>query len=215
MNNNDLDIIEKPLQGLQQGVRGGIDSVANCLTDIRVTRREVLKTGLVGLLAGIAPLAVPSQTEAGRAYAARRIAFRSAHTGESFSGVYRVGDKYLPEAFDRINYILRDIRTGEVFPMDPRVIDILSMVHQNSKSRKKFEILSGYRSPKTNAMLRRASSGVAKNSFHMYGQAIDVRLPDLRTSQLRQEARKLRAGGVGYYPRSNFVHVDTGQVRSW
>ncbi len=215
MINSNLDTINNLLPEKYKSIRGGIDSVANCLDDLRATRRGVLKTGLVGLLAGIVPLSLVSQTEAGRGYAARRISFRHAHTGESFSGVYRVGDKYLPEAFDRINYIMRDFRTGEVFPMDPRVIDILSMVHENSDSQKKFEILSGYRSPKTNAMLRRASSGVAKNSFHMYGQAIDIRLPDLRTSQLRRVALNLRAGGVGYYPKSNFVHVDTGKVRSW
>lgn len=208
MDHKDLEIIEKPK-------RGEIDSVENCLADIQASRRQVLKTGLVGLLAGLAPMAIPSATEAGRSYAARRVAFRNAHTGESFSGVYRVGDKYLPDAFDRINYVLRDFRTGEAFPMDPRLIDILSHVHEGTKSRVKFEVLSGYRSPKTNAMLRRASSGVAKNSFHMYGQAIDIRLPDIRTSMLRNAARSIRAGGVGYYPRSNFVHVDTGQVRSW
>lgn len=214
MNENNLDLIEKPTIDLG-AQRGEIDSVANCLDDIRATRRQVLKTGLAGLLAGLAPMAIASETEAGRSYAARRVAFRHAHTGETFSGVYRVGDKYLPDAFDRINYVLRDFRTGEVFPMDPRVIDILSMVHEKSGSKTKFEILSGYRSPKTNARLRRASSGVAKNSFHMYGQAIDIRLPDLRTSMLRKTARSLRAGGVGYYPKSNFVHVDTGKVRSW
>jgi len=212
---SDFDLCEKKLNTSEGIERGGDISVAECVQDINQTRRKVLKHGMAGLLAGIVPLALPGMTEAGRRFETRRISFRHAHTGESFSGVYRVGDKYLPEAFDRINYVMRDFRTGEVFPMDPRVVDILSLIHERSDSKTKFEVLSGYRSPKTNAMLRRASSGVAKNSFHMYGQAIDIRLPDMRTSKLRRVALNLKAGGVGYYPKSNFVHVDTGKVRSW
>lgn len=147
--------------------------------------------------------------------ASRRVSFRNTHTNESFSGVYRIGNKYLPDAFDRINHVLRDHRTGEVFPIDPRVMDIIYSVHQMSGQKAPYDILSGYRCPKSNAKLRRSSNGVAKNSLHMTGQAIDLRMPGFSTARLRDLAKSLRAGGVGYYSRSNFVHMDSGDVRSW
>jgi uncharacterized protein YcbK (DUF882 family) len=179
-----------------------------------IDRRAVLKVGAVGALAGIVPFLGAGEAHA-KKHDAWRVSFKNAHTGESFNGVYRVGNRYLPEAFERLNYILRDFRTGEVFPMDPRVIDILSMVQERANSPVPFEILSGYRSPKTNSMLRNASTGVAKNSFHMYGQALDIRNPSISTKRVRNIAKGLRAGGVGYYPKSGFVHVDTGKYRSW
>ena len=146
---------------------------------------------------------------------ARRISFRNSHTGEIFSGVYRVGDKYLPDAFERINIVLRDFRSNESFPIDPRVMDIIYSVHQMTKQDEPYEVLSGYRCPKTNAGLRSHSEGVAKNSLHMTGQAIDLRLPGFDTKQIRNLAVSLKAGGVGYYAKSNFVHMDTGDVRTW
>lgn len=181
----------------------------------QIDRRNILKMGLVGLLGSIVPLFSTQKAFASTNYDSWRIAFRNSHTGESFSGVYRVGDKYLPEAFHRINYVLRDFRTNEVFPMDPRILDIVKVLHDKTGSDNPVEVLSGYRSPKTNNMLRGASSGVAKNSFHMYGQAMDIRLPGYNTKRLRDAALNLKMGGVGYYSRSNFVHVDTGDVRSW
>ncbi len=179
-----------------------------------INRRDVLKLGLAGVLATTLPL-ISSEAEAKSRSDAWRVSFRQAHTGESFSGVYRVGSRYLPEAFERLNYVLRDFRTGEVFPMDPRVLDILSVVQSRMRTSRPFEVLSGYRSPKTNANLRSASTGVAKNSFHMYGQALDIRAPGVRTSTLRNTAKGIKAGGVGYYPKSGFVHIDTGEVRTW
>lgn len=148
---------------------------------------------------------------------ARRLSFRNAHTGESFSGVYRVGDKYLPDAFEQINTVMRDFRTGQMYPMDPRVIDIIFSVHRMTGRNQPFEIISGYRSPKTNAMLRgkSSSSGVAKKSLHMQGRAIDLRMEGFSTARLRDIAKSLRAGGVGYYAKSDFVHMDSGDVRSW
>ncbi len=179
-----------------------------------IDRREILKLGLAGTLASIIPLSLSSSpVEAARN--TWRVTFRQGHTGESFNGVYRVGDKYLPEAFERLNYILRDFRTGEVFPMDPRVVDIMALMQKKAGRREPIEILSGYRSPKTNARLRKNTSGVAKNSFHMYGQALDMHIKGYKTSSLRSIAMNLRAGGVGYYPKSDFIHVDTGSVRSW
>lgn len=146
---------------------------------------------------------------------ARRVSFRNQHTGEIFSGVYRVGDKYLPDAFERINVVLRDFRSNEIFPIDPRVIDIIYTVHEMSGRSEPYEVLSGYRCPKTNAMLREASGGVAKNSLHMTGQAIDLRMPGYSTTRIRDLARNLKAGGVGYYAKSDFVHMDCGEIRHW
>lgn len=184
-----------------------------------LTRRDIIKAGVLGgLLApalGVIPvqaaarLAVPS--DAG----AMKISFRNQHTGESFNGAYRVGDRYLPEAFEKINHILRDFRTGEVFPIDPRVIDILYSVREQADVNTPYEVLSGYRSPKTNASLARNSGGVAQNSLHMVGQAIDIRLPGFSTRRVSDLAAGLKAGGVGYYSKSNFVHCDTGQIRRW
>jgi uncharacterized protein YcbK (DUF882 family) len=178
-----------------------------------VERRDVLKLGLAGLLGAIVPI-----FPAGKSFAASNATWsanvHSSHTNERFSGVYRVGDRYLPEAFERLNYVLRDYRTGEIFPMDPRAIDIVSLLQRKTRLNS-VEVLSGYRCPKTNAMLRKASTGVAKNSLHMYGQALDIRAPGYNTRELRNLAKTLHAGGVGYYPRSNFVHVDTGEIRSW
>ncbi len=194
-----------------------LDSSAKDETEQRLTvgRRDLLKMGLGTLCASVLPFLPAKTALASNRFSSWKVSFRHAHTGESFSGVYRVGDKYLPEAFERLNYVLRDFRTDEVFPMDPRVIDILAIIHKKIGATEPYQVLSGYRSPKTNSMLRNASTGVAKNSFHMYGQAIDIRIPGKSTKKLRNVASSLRAGGVGYYPRSSFVHVDTGKVRSW
>ena len=179
-----------------------------------LNRRDILKLGIAGAIGAALPI-----IGAKDAYASNGgswgISLHHAHTGEKYSGVYRIGDRYLPAAFEESSYVMRDFRTREVFPMDPHAIDIISMVQKKIDPRQPLEILSGYRSPKTNNMLRNASTGVAKNSFHMYGQAVDIRMPGYKTSYLRNVARSLRAGGVGYYPKSNFVHVDTGNVRSW
>ena len=179
-----------------------------------LSRRDLLKAGMVGALASALPVALIQDAEAST-HQEWRLRFKQAHTGEGFDGVYRVGDRYLPEAFEKLNYVLRDFRTGEVFPMDPHVLDIISMVQRKAGGNKTMRILSGYRSPKTNSRLRNASTGVAKNSFHMYGQAIDMNLEGVSARRVRDIAKSLRAGGVGYYRRSGFVHVDTGDVRSW
>ncbi len=179
------------------------------------SRRDMLKMGMAGLMAASVPLLSTAKVNAATSKDRWSISLRHGHTGESYSGVYRVGDRYLPEAFERINHLLRDFRTGEIFPMDPHVIDIVSMAQRKVNTGRPTEVLSGYRSPRTNAMLRRASGGVAKNSYHMYGQALDIRMPGSSIRRVREAARSLRAGGVGYYPKSGFVHVDTGDVRSW
>ncbi len=178
-------------------------------------RRSVLKYGMAGVAGFALPFISTRNVLAANNSGTWNISFRNTHTQESFSGVYRVGDKYLPEAFERINYVLRDFRTEEVFPMDPHLVDIFSIIQRKTKVDDTFHVLSGYRSPKTNAMLGRKSRRVASNSFHMYGQALDIRLPEYSTRKLRNIAKSLEAGGVGYYPRSNFIHIDTGEKRTW
>lgn len=134
-----------------------------------ISRRNFLGMGAVALGTVLVPgIAEASQFKTGVIdNGARRLAFRNVHTGESFSGVYRIGDKYLPDALHQINVVMRDFRTNEVHPIDKRTIDIMHAVHRMTGRSTPFEIISGYRSPKTNKMLRKTSSGVAKKSFHM------------------------------------------------
>lgn len=180
-----------------------------------VERRTFLKSGLtlsaaaVLSVGGVTPaLALPSGGE-------YRISLKNAHTNEMFSGTYRVGNKYLPEAFERLNYVLRDFRVNEIHPIDPRAIDIIAVVHRMTGSKEPYSVLSGYRSARTNAMLRENGSGVAKHSLHMSGRAIDVRMDNVSITRIRDLAKKLHAGGVGYYSRSGFVHMDSGEFRTW
>jgi uncharacterized protein YcbK (DUF882 family) len=191
--------------------------LAHTFRQPEIDRRTVLRLGLAGAVAAVAPLiptvASPSVRADGGVW---RTAIRNVHTGEAFSGIYRSGDTYLPEAFAHINHVLRDHRADEAFPMDPRLLDILNVLEQKAgRGGVQVEVLSGYRSPQTNRQLRRTTSGVAQNSYHMYGQAVDVRIPGFSTRRLYDIARGLRAGGVGYYRRTGFVHLDTGPVRSW
>jgi len=138
------------------------------------------------------------------------------HTGERIDIVYRHGSEYSPEAEGQLDHFLRDHRTGDVKHYDPRLFDILgdlaaSVGHPDAE----IDIICGYRSSWSNEFLRARSSGVAKNSLHMQAHAIDIRIPGVDTLTLRNAALALVRGGVGYYPRSGFVHVDTGRVRSW
>lgn len=145
----------------------------------------------------------------------QRLAFFHTHTSETLDIVYRENGEYVPEALAEINHLLRDFRTGDVHQIDPALLDILHQVQDMTGGRGRYEIISGYRSPATNHMLASRSGGVADRSLHLKGQAIDVRLPGVATSQLRKAGLALKAGGVGYYPGSDFVHLDTGRVRYW
>ncbi len=140
------------------------------------------------------------------------------HTGESIDVVYKVGDTYVPEAIEKLNYFLRDHRTNDVSQYDPKEFDLLhSVMTKLGKPNGVIDVVCGYRTPWSNAFLRSrgASTGVAKNSQHMQAKAIDIRVPGVRTNILRDVALSLRGGGVGYYPVSQFVHVDVGPVRKW
>lgn len=145
----------------------------------------------------------------------RTMVFTNVHTQERFKGEYWYDGEYIPGAFDEIKTVLRDFRTGDKFPIDPRLMDILFVLHRRLDNFAPFNVLSGYRSPKTNEMLRETTNGVARGSLHMQGQAIDLNLPGTRLATLHRAGLRLRSGGVGYYPASDFVHIDTGRVRSW
>ncbi len=147
----------------------------------------------------------------------RTISFYVFNTGESLTVTYKRNGRYIPGAMRKINYILRDWRRNEIKRIDPKVVDLVWELHEQLGSRKSVRVISGYRSPKTNAMLRRRGRGVARFSRHLLGQAIDIYFPDVPLRALREAALIKQAGGVGYYPRSRqpFVHVDTGTVRHW
>lgn len=145
----------------------------------------------------------------------RTLSFVHTHTGEKLTTTYSIDGQYQPESLEQLNHLLRDFRNGEAHPMDPKLFDILFDLQALTKHDGAFHIISAYRSPATNAQLRSKSTGVAEHSKHMEGKAIDVRLPGFSTLELRDLAKSLRRGGVGYYEKSDFVHVDTGPVRNW
>lgn len=146
----------------------------------------------------------------------RTLSFHHTHTGENLSLVYHDGADYLPDALSEINRLLRDFRSEETYPIDPSLLDLLSTVRTLTGDRGTFEVISGYRSPSTNTMLRRkGGGGVAKRSLHMQGKAIDVRLNGVDSAKLRKASISLARGGIGYYPKSDFVHLDTGRFRTW
>ncbi|MBK1669455.1 hypothetical protein CKO28_15560 [Rhodovibrio sodomensis] len=146
---------------------------------------------------------------------ARTLAFEHLHTGERLVAPYLIRGRLDADGLGRLDYILRDWRTGEVVRIDRRLYALLDALRQRLRTDAPFQIISGYRAPKTNAMLRAASSGVAKRSYHTRAMAIDIVVPNRATEQVRDAALALRRGGVGYYPSSGFVHVDVGPVRRW
>jgi len=147
--------------------------------------------------------------------AERRIGFLNLHTRETVDAVYWADGAYVEKGLAAISRVLRDHRSDEVTKMDPRLIDILYELRSRVKSTAPYHVISGYRSPKSNAALLETVAGVAQNSFHMRGQATDVRLPGVELLDLRWAARDLEAGGVGFYPINEFIHVDTGPLRFW
>lgn len=179
----------------------------------RWSRRDVLKIGSGWLATCLFPAAGWSSLlpEDNR----RALAFVNTHTGERLEVGYFRNGVYCGSALQKINHILRDHRTGEIQAMDRRLLDLLFTVKHRLGCDTPFHVISGYRSPATNNRLRRQSSGVAKFSYHMLGRAIDIRLPGCDTRRLRRACQELRCGGVGYYPHSDFVHVDTGPRRTW
>ena len=146
----------------------------------------------------------------------RSLAFDHTHTREKLSLVYAAGGEYVAQALAKLNHLLRDHYSGDVGVIDPQLFDLLHRVRTELGAREPFQVISGYRCPVTNDKLRNARcGGVATRSLHMDGKAIDIRIPGVPLAELRDAALSLRAGGVGYYPREQFVHVDTGRVRTW
>ena len=184
------------------------------LTGAHLTRRQFLKLASL-LAAGLTlpqPLcAIPRPEDRGE----RILKFYNTHTRERLNVCYARGGQVDRDAIQAVNAILRDHRTNEVHPIDLRLLDLLHTIRLKAGRDSCLHIISGYRSPATNAKLRRNSRKVAKKSLHMRGHAADIRIPGIRTAKLREIALNLARGGVGYYPRSDFVHVDIGRVRSW
>ncbi len=171
-------------------------------------RRRLLTLGLGAALATCAGPALAVRGE-------RRLAFVNLHTGESLRAAYWQDGYYVADEITAINHLLRDHRSGEAGMMEPRLLDLLFRLQQGLGLERPYEVISAYRSPQTNALLSQASTGVAKKSLHMEGRAIDVHLPGDALQHLLRAARQLRGGGVGYYPRSDFIHLDTGPFRTW
>ena len=151
----------------------------------------------------------------GKSEAERTLSFYNTHTHERLTVTYKKKDGYIPEAMAKISHILRDHRTGDTHPIDPKLMDFLYDLLTAVGNHGEVHIISGYRSPKTNQKLRGRSKGVAARSQHMKGKALDFRLPGTDTAVIRDTARAMKRGGVGYYRKLDFVQIDTGRVRYW
>jgi uncharacterized protein YcbK (DUF882 family) len=176
----------------------------------RTSRRRFLCLGT----AGVAGWLVPARGWAAGP-ATRSLAFRNLHTGEFVRATYWAAGQYVREGLRQIDWLLRDHRNNLVHAIDRRLLRLLDELHDGLDTAEPFEVISGYRSPETNARLVATSTGVSPGSLHVAGMAIDIRVPGRPLPAVREAAKALRAGGVGYYPDSNFVHVDVGRVRYW
>ncbi len=177
-----------------------------------ISRRTFLQGVAVAGATLVAPAAMARALQGGE----RRLSFYNLHTGEHLTTAYWADGAYLEDELAAVNRLLRDHRSGDISPIDRKLLDRLYGLQQQLGSNGTYHVISGYRSPVTNAKLQQASNGgVAKRSLHMQGRAIDIRLPGIELKHLRQAALSQKAGGVGYYERSNFVHLDTGRTRFW
>lgn len=188
---------------------------AECTNNIGA-RRKFLK----GLAYGTVAASMPGFTGIAKASTnwlqrPRELAFYNLHTEEKLSLTYFEGGQYITDAVKELNYLLRDHRSDDVYSMDLELYDLLYDLQSMLGGNKTLQVISGYRSPSTNAMLKRQSSGVAKKSLHMLGQAIDIRIEGVDSRVVQKASIAMKRGGVGYYRQSDFVHVDTGGVRKW
>ena len=177
-------------------------------------RRKFIRMGLITAAAAVLPgnaLASAFEPVSG----IRELHFYNVATHEDLKVIYWKEGWYIPEALAEINHIFRDFRTGKVKAINKELLDLLFNVRKSIDVDKPFHIISGYRSPGSNAILRKQNKSAAKNSLHMYGKAVDIRVPGFSLRTLRREAMKLEKGGVGYYPRARSIHVDIGEVRYW
>lgn len=173
------------------------------------TRRKFLQLSTCGAVSLVLPQRVWAQNST------KELAFYNLHTDEKLRLVYYEKEAYVPSALSALNRLLRDWRTGDVSPIDPALFDQLYTLQQLVERREPYHVICGFRTPKTNQSLANHSGGVAKHSLHMQGKAIDIALPGMNISQLHEAALGMKAGGVGYYPDSGFIHLDTGRVRHW
>ena len=179
-----------------------------------IDRRRFIQFGLAaGASLGLPATALAAVWNGGAE--PRRVIFKNIHTDEALDAVYWEKGAYVPDALEAVNKLLRDFRTGEVHPIEPRLLDVLSDLHQSSGSAAPFQVVSGFRSPATNAALREVSAEVAKRSLHMDGMAMDLYLDDVALDRLHEAAMDMSRGGVGYYPATGFIHVDVGPLRHW
>ncbi|MFN3076420.1 MAG: DUF882 domain-containing protein [Alphaproteobacteria bacterium] len=178
-----------------------------------VSRRAVLRLGCGLVAAGL--LATSAEAAKPRRVAERVLSFEHLHTGEKLRRTYWAEGRYIRSSLREIHHLLRDFRTGETRPIDLKLLELLHDLHGLVGSRKPIEIVSAYRSKRTNGSLASHDDGVARRSFHLRGMAVDLRLPDRDLGRVRQAALRLARGGVGYYPTSDFVHIDVGPHRSW
>jgi uncharacterized protein YcbK (DUF882 family) len=179
---------------------------------VALSRRDFIKLAGSGL---VVASCAPGVALAGYPDKPRSLALTNLHTREALETCYFDGNNYVSKELSRLNHICRDFRRNEVHPMDKRLFDHISLIQKELSVETEVQIISGYRSPATNEALRGKSKGVAKKSYHMLGQAIDFRLDGVSLKRVRDVSRELKLGGVGYYPGSNFVHIDTGPVRYW
>jgi uncharacterized protein YcbK (DUF882 family) len=184
------------------------------ISSLSTDRRAFLKMGASAMLtAFFAPPVLAAGDPASLEHCV--LSFYNIHTGEALETCYRANGKLIHRALDRVSHIMRDHRTGAIKAVDPNLLDLLHTIVMEIKTESPINIISGYRSPRTNAALRKVTTGVARNSLHMQGRAIDIRIPGYQTTGIRQLAISLKSGGVGYYPKSDFVHIDTGPINSW
>jgi uncharacterized protein YcbK (DUF882 family) len=178
-------------------------------------RRDLIRGSLA--LGGVMALAGPGQALASALYGqqARKLSVVNLHTGETLSTAYWENGEYVPQALEAVNHVLRDHRTNEVHTIEPTLLDLMTVLSRQVDTNRPFEIISGYRSPATNAALHDHTTGVASNSLHMQGQAVDLRVEGVKLAHLRDVALEMQLGGVGFYPASDFVHVDVGRIRRW
>lgn len=174
-----------------------------------LSRRTFLKLGM------LAALPLPAAASEAFAAAERRLSFHNLHTGEKADLAYWAQGSFVPESLAEINHVLRDHRTDEVAAIDTGLLDLLHGVQATLATARPFEVISGYRSPTSNRMLVERTTGVARHSLHLEGKAIDVRIAGVELADLRRAGLLLRGGGVGYYPVSDFVHLDVGRIRAW
>ena len=179
----------------------------------RFGRREFLR-GSAALIGAVARTACPAWAGTPAADF-RSLAFHNLHTGERLTAEYWAKGKYIPDALAAVDHVLRDYRNNEVHVIDPRLLDIVNALQAKLESRAEVQVISGYRSPDTNARMHAESSSVAAHSLHMEGKVIDLRLGDIVLARLHDTVLAMRAGGVDYYPSPDFVHVDVGRVRRW